>query len=408
MTQEQERGARETQEKAVTAPAPDHPAKPDSPAEITRPSWGYVARRALFEFNADGGTDLAAALTYFAVLSLFPALLAVLSLLGVVGQGEATAAWIVDFLARNAPEGLATFLAGPISQLATQGGSGLALVTGLVGAVWAASGYVGAFGRAMNRIYEVEEGRPFWVLRPMQVLVTLALLVLVVAVLGLFLLAGPLGRATLGTQVATVLGWASWPAAGLAGVLMLAILYYATPNVRQPRFRWISVGALVALAGMALAAVGFSFYVTNFASYNAMYGTVGSVIVLLLGLWIMGNVMLIGAEVDAELERGRELQGGIRAEETLQLPPRDTRQAAKTRSRARALVEQGRALRRTRGADAAASGRDTQQGASEDAKEGSRDKGRGVSRGEGASAGAREGRDHYAEAGVRASLGIRR
>lgn len=349
MVEEQARGAHETQRKEATAPDPDDPRKPDSPAEITRPSWRYVFKRAAFEFTSDGCTDLAAALTYFAVLSLFPALLAVLSLLGTVGQGEATADWIIGFLRANAPAELATLMDEPIRQIATQGGSGIALVTGILGAVWAASGYVGAFGRAMNKVYEVEEGRPAWVLRPVQVLVTLALLVLIVVVLGLFLLAGPLGEATLGRTVATTIGWVSWPAAGLAGVVVLAVLYYATPNVRQPRFRWISVGALVALVGMTLAAVGFTFYVANFSKYNAMYGTVGSVIVLLLGLWIMGNLMLFGAEVDAELERGRELQAGIVAEETLQLPPRDTRQVERTKRKSIALVGQGRRLRRTRG-----------------------------------------------------------
>ena len=352
MAEETKQGAQETQRKAATAPAPDDPRKPDSPAEITRPSWGYVGKRALFEFNADGCTDLAAALTYFAVLSMFPALLAVLSLLGVIGQGAATAEWIISFLDANGPAELVSLLRDPITQIATQGGSGLALATGILGAVWAASGYVGAFGRAMNKVYEVEEGRPFWVLRPTQVAVTLVMLFLIIGVLVLFLLGGPLGEAFVGSTVSATIGRAAWVAAGVAGVLGLAVLYYATPNVQQPKFRWISIGAVVALVGMALAAVAFSFYVSNFSSYNAMYGTVGSVIVLLLGLWIMNNVMLFGAEVDAELERGRQLQAGIKAEESLQLPPRDTRQTDKTKDKAEGLVERGRELRRTAGTDA--------------------------------------------------------
>lgn len=346
---EEDSEARQTLAKAVTAPHPEDPRKPASPPEIRRPSWAYVFKRAAFEFNADGCTDLAAALTYFSVLSLFPGLLAALSLLGVVGQGEATAAWLLSFLQANGPADLVELLRDPVTQLATQGGSGLALVTGLVGAVWAASGYVGAFGRAMNKIYEVAEGRPFWVLRPVQVLVTLVILGLAVGVLLLFLLAGPLGEATLGKPVADTLDLVAWPAAAVVGLLALAVLYYATPNVRQPRFRWISIGAVVALVGMAVAAVAFTFYVSNFSQYNAMYGTVGSVIVLLLGLWIMNNVMLFGGELDAELERGRQLQGGIEAEETLQLPPRDTRQTEKTEAQTRALVEAGRELRQTSG-----------------------------------------------------------
>lgn len=395
---EEDAAARQTQAKEATAPHPDDPRKPSSPTEIRRPHWAYVFKRAFFEFTSDGCTDLAAALTYFAVLSLFPGLLAALSLLGVVGQGEATAAWILAFLQANGPADLVSLLRGPITQLATQGGSGLALVTGLVGAVWAASGYVGAFGRAMNKIYEVEEGRPFWVLRPVQVLVTVVILGLVVGVLLLFLLAGPLGEATLGKAGADTLDLVSWPAAAVAGVLALALLYYATPNVKQPRFRWISVGAIVSLVGMAVAAVGFSFYVSNVSKYNAMYGTVGSVIVLLLGLWIMNNVMLFGGEVDAELERGRQLQGGIKAEETLQLPPRDTRQTEKTEAKARGLVDQGRDLRRASGPSAP--GRDTQTSRSNDGKFPSFEGETGVSRRPAA-------RDHYADPAVRADVGMR-
>lgn len=392
MAEDRAQDAEETQRKAATAPHPDDPRKPDSPTDLKKTSWRYVFKRAFFEFTSDGCTDLAAALTYFAVLSLFPALLAVLSLLGVVGQGEATAGWLINFLRANAPAELVTLLTDPIRQITTQGGSGLALVTGILGAVWAASGYVGAFGRAMNKVYEVEEGRPFWVLRPVQVLVTLVILVLVVAVLGLFLLSGPVGAAVLGRTVATTLGWAAWPAAAVAGVVMLATLYYATPNVRQPRFRWISVGALLALAGMAIAALGFSFYVANFSKYNATYGTIGSVIVLLLGLWIMNNVMLLGAEVDAELERGRELQGGIKAEETLQLPPRDTRQADKTKDKAQGLVAEGRELRHTEG--------DQAEGASGGAA--SRERTRRPA----GSASAGRARDWYSDPEVRSAVGL--
>ncbi len=353
---EDESALRDTEVKEHTAPDPEHPAKPDSPTDITPLTWKYVLTRAAAEFQRDEATDVAAALTYFAVLSLFPGLLAVVSLLGVFGQGEATVDWILGFMGANAPVELTSLLEDPIRQLTSGEGSGLALVTGILGALWAASAYVGAFARAMNRVYEVREGRPFWKMRPMQLMVTLTIVLTVMTVMGAFLLSGELGRELgrsigLGEQIATVASWLAWPLAVVAGVVILAVLYYFTPNVQQPKFRWISVGAVVALLGMGLAAAGFTFYVSNFASYNATYGTIGSVIVLLLGLWIMSNVMLFGAELDAELERGRQLQAGIVAEESIQLPPRDTRQIDKRRSKNAVLVTSGREIRESSGAD---------------------------------------------------------
>ena len=345
----------ETEEKARRAPDPEHPAKPDSPTDVKAPAWGYVFKRSVAEFSKDQCTDLAAALTYFAVLSLFPGLLAVISLLGVFGQGQATTDWILGFMAKNAPGELVELLSAPIAQLADRGGSGLALVAGLVGALWAASGYVGAFGRAMNRIYEIVEGRPFWKLRPMNLLVTVIVVACIVTALGAFLLAGEVGE-ELNPRLADVMGWASWPLAAALGVLVIAVLYYFTPNVQQPKFRWISLGAVIALFGMVLAAGGFAFYVANFSKYNAMYGTIGSVIVLLLGLWIMNNLLLFGAEFDAEVERGRQLQAGIEAEETIQLPPRDTRQIDKKQQKVTGLVDEGRELRETNGESASPDG----------------------------------------------------
>lgn len=392
MAGDQDSQHEDTMQRDAEAPAPDHPMKPDSPTEITKPSWRHIFKRSLHEFTTDECTDLAAALTYFAVLSAFPALLAVLSLLGVVGQGEATAAWMIGFLTTNAPADLVGLLADPIRQLATQGGSGLALVTGVVGAIWAASGYVGAFARAMNRVYDVTEGRPFWKLRPMQVIVTVIILGLVIGVLVLFLLSGPLGEAAVGRDIADLLGFVAWPAAAVAGLVILAVLYYATPNVQQPRFRWISVGAVVAFVGMAVASVGFTFYVSNFSKYNAMYGTVGSVIVLLLGLWIMNTVMLFGAELDAELERGRQLQAGIEAEEVLQLPPRDARGSAKGQAKQDEMVQRGRELREKSAAAA---------------EEGEEHKGPDAAASVPASVSATGARDWYADASVRGQLGMR-
>ena len=347
---------RQTRDKAATAPHPEDPRKPDSPSDLRLPSWKYAVKRAVSEFSKDHVTDLAASLTYFAMLSLFPMLLALVSLLGVFGQGQQTADGIKRLIDTYAPAELADLLGDTITGLATQSGAGLALVTGLAGALWAASGYVGAFSRAMNRIYEVEEGRPFWKHKPQMLLLTLALVVILAVIVFALVLSGDIARGIgglVGLGDATVLVWdiAKWPVVIGLAVLTIALLYYFTPNVKQPRFRWISLGAGVALVAAGLATVGFTVYVANFASYNATYGIIGSVIVLLLGLWIINTVLLFGAEVDAEIERGRQLQGGIEAEETIMLPPRDTRAAKKLADKHGRLVAEGEELRLEHGGD---------------------------------------------------------
>ena len=347
---------RQTRDKAATAPHPEDPRKPDSPSDLRLPSWKYAVKRAVSEFSKDHVTDLAASLTYFAMLSLFPMLLALVSLLGVFGQGQQTADGIKRLIDTYAPAELADLLGDTITGLATQSGAGLALVTGLAGALWAASGYVGAFSRAMNRIYEVEEGRPFWKHKPQMLLLTLALVVILAVIVFALVLSGDIARGIgglVGLGDATVLVWdiAKWPVVIGLAVLTIALLYYFTPNVKQPRFRWISLGAGVALVAAALATVGFTVYVANFASYNATYGIIGSVIVLLLGLWIINTVLLFGAEIDAEIERGRQLQGGIEAEETIMLPPRDTRAAKKLADKHGRLVAEGEELRLEHGGD---------------------------------------------------------
>ncbi len=354
----------QTRDKAATAPHPEDPRKPDSPSDLRGPSWKYAVKRAFSEFSKDHVTDLAASLTYFAVLSLFPMLLALVSLLGVFGQGEQTVRGINRLIETYAPTELAELLGDTITGLATQGGAGLALITGLAGALWAASGYVGAFSRAMNRIYEVEEGRPFWKHKPQMLLVTVVLVVILAVIVFALVLSGDIARAVgdlIGLGETAVLVWniAKWPVVVALAVLAIALLYYFTPNVKQPKFRWISLGAGVALIAAALATVGFTIYVANFASYNATYGIIGSVIVLLLGLWIINTVLLFGAEVDAEIERGRQLQGGIEAEETIKLPPRDTRAAEKLADKHGELVSQGRDLRIEHGRDHS---RDDRQG----------------------------------------------
>lgn len=344
--------AAEPQTSGAPGEDPDSAEKPSSPAQITKPSWSYVLRRTFHEFRRDECTDSAAVMTFFAVLSIFPGLLAVVSLLGVVGQAEATTATLLRLLRESgSPEGAVGVLEGPIGELTESPSAGLALLTGLVGALWTASAYVRAFGRSMNRIYEVEEGRPVWKLYPMMIGVTLSLVVLVVGMMLILLLSGPLAERLgelVGLRGTTLQLWRAVRVPVMLALLafMVALLYYATPNVRQPRFRWLSIGSVTAIVVMAAATSGFSFYVSRFGDFNATYGAIGGVIVLLLWIWIMNIVLLAGAEFNAETERARQLQAGIPAEENLRLPPRDVRAARKLRRKEQELVDEGRGIRR--------------------------------------------------------------
>ncbi|WP_120338501.1 YihY/virulence factor BrkB family protein [Cryobacterium soli] len=340
----------DTSEKQQTAPSPDDPRKPDSPGEVAKPSWKYALRKTAREFTADQCTDLAAALTYYAVLSIFPAMIAIISLLGVVGQGERSTDTVLSLINQVAPGGTADVLRGPLEQFSSSPAAGFALVFGILLAIWSASGYVGAFSRAMNRIYEIEEGRPFWKLRPVQLGVTIVSILLILIMVVILIVSGPVTDAVgsalgLGETVQIVWSIAKWPILALAAVLIIAILYYATPNAKQPKFRWISMGALVALVTLVIASFLFGLYVTNFSNYDRTYGSLAGVVIFLLWLWIANLALLFGGEFDAELERGRQLQAGIAAEEDIQLPPRDTRKSDKAAEKERADVADGRRLR---------------------------------------------------------------
>lgn len=337
-------------EKERTAPAPDDGRKPDSPSDLASKSWQYAIKQAWAEFRRDECTDLAAALTYYAILSMFPALLAIVALLGIFGQGASTTNTLLDLVERVGQQDAVDQLRQPITQMTQTNTAGFAFVFGLLGAVWSASGYVGAFGRAMNRIYEVDEGRPFWKLRPLNLVITVVTVLLAAIVLLGLVVTGPFAEElgdTLGLGDLTVTLWniVKWPILLLVVVFVVAVLYYATPNVQQPKFRWVSVGAGFAIVVWILASLGFGVYVANFGSYNQTYGALGGVIILLLWLWLTNVALLLGAEVDAELERSRQLQAGIEAEEVLQLPPRDTRRSESEAAKLDEQIEQGRELR---------------------------------------------------------------
>jgi membrane protein len=333
-----------------TRPDPDAPGKVDDPTDLDKHSWGYVLRKTLREFSSDQCTDLAAALTYYSVLALFPAAIALTSILGLVGQGTEAVDQVLGILRQVGASGVVDSVGPTLKELSRSQSAGFALVLGLVGALWSASGYVGAFGRALNRIYERGEGRPVWKLRPAMLLLTAVLVVLVAVALAGLVISGPVTGAVgdaigIGSTAQTVFSIVKWPLIAAVVVLIVAMLYYFTPNVRQPKFRWISVGAVVAIVVWALASAAFGFYVANFSSYDKTYGALAGVIVFLLWLWLTNLALLFGAELDAELERGRELQSGMAAEESIQLPPRDDRNIKKSEEKEQDDIERGRELR---------------------------------------------------------------
>lgn len=282
-------------------------------------------RRTAKEFNEDGMTDWAAALTYYALLSLFPALLAVSSLVALFAEPGTINRIILDL----APQGAAEALEGPVESVADNAGAaGFALIVGLAGALWAASGYTSAFTRANNVVFETREGRTFWKLRPLQVAITLANVVLMVAVVMALVFSGPVLEAVadplgLGDTALTVWTWAKWPLLVAAAAGMLSILFWGTANVRQRSPMSVVPGAVLALVVWAVATTAFAVYVANLGSYNETYGTLGGVIVLLVWMWITNIALLFGAEFNAEHERTREMAEGMPgAQREIQLPLR--------------------------------------------------------------------------------------
>ena len=293
-------------------------------------AWLATLKRTVREFRDDNLTDWAAALTYYAVLSIFPALIALVSIVGLVGDAQDVTDSLNEIVTTVGPESAAETFAGPIESITSnRGAAGVLLVVGLATALWTASSYVGAFIRASNAIYEVEEGRPFWKLRPLQLLVTLACIVLVAISVVALVATGPLADAIgeavgVSEQAVTIWHLAKWPVLLLVVLTIVAILYYASPNARLPGFRWITPGALLAVTLWILASLAFAFYVANFGSYDKTYGTLGGVVTFLVWLWITNVAILLGAELNAEVERTRELAAGVPdAEQALQLPPRD-------------------------------------------------------------------------------------
>ncbi|HEV7614945.1 MAG TPA: YihY/virulence factor BrkB family protein [Solirubrobacterales bacterium] len=293
------------------------------------PSLFATLKRTATEFMEDNLTDWAAALTYYGLLSLFPALIAVVSLIGLVGDPQSTTSSLTEIVTEIGPGSAAETFSGPIESIASnQSAAGVAFVLGLAVALWSASGYVGAFIRASNIIYETPEGRPFWKLRPLQLLVTLVMVV-TLALLALALVltgpvveavAGPLG---IGDTAVAIWDIAKWPVMAAIFILMVDLLYYASPNAKLRGFRWVTPGAVVAIVAWIVTSAGFAFYVANFGSYDKTYGTLGGLIALLVWFWISNLAILFGHQLNAERERSLEIEEGVpRAEREIQLEPR--------------------------------------------------------------------------------------
>lgn len=287
---------------------------------------GATLKRTLTEFREDNITDWAAALTYYGLLALFPALIAMVSLVGLFGDPQRTTATLTEIIAKLGPESAAETFRGPIeSVVGNRSAAGFAFAFGLAAALWSASGYVGAFIRVSNVIYETDEDRPFWKLRPLQIAITLALIV-IGAMLSIGLVfTGPIVAAVaepagLGDTAVEIWSWAKWPAMAAIFVLMVDVLYYASPSAKLRGFRWVTPGAVVAIVVWALASALFALYVANFGSYDKTYGTLAGLVVLLLWFWITNLAILFGHQLNSERERRSEIEEGVpRAEQEIQL-----------------------------------------------------------------------------------------
>ena len=311
---------------------------PEHPTELGRRSWLGVLKRTVKEFQDDELTDRAAALTYYGVLSIFPALLALVSVLGLLGQGSIQP--LIDNLRDFAPGPARDILTTVLKNLQnSQRTAGLFAIVGIAVALWSASGYVAAFMRVSNVVYEMPEGRPIWIKLPVRIAVTAVLLVLLAMSAFAVVLTGGLAQRVgrifgLGSTVTTIWDIAKWPALIVIVSLMLAILYWAAPDVRHPGFRWITPGSILAVIVWIIASAAFAFYVANFSSYNKTYGALAGVVIFLVWLWISNIAVLLGVELDAELQRGRAIEAGHPPDKVPYAEPRSTRKFRSRRARA--------------------------------------------------------------------------
>lgn len=310
--------------------------------------WRLAARRALRGFVRHRGIDSAAALTFYSVLAFFPASLIVVSVFAIARGKEHAADDILAIVSEVAQPATVDAIKAPLTQLFTVTNPGIALTAGIVLALWTMSGFATAFGRAVNTVYEVQEGRQIWKFRGMMLILAVFLLILFAAIIGT-LIGLPSAFAAAGVPEPWLTVWTivRLPLAVVLAALLVAVLYYFTPNIRHERFRWVSYGAGFAILAWALATAGFWSYVSLVGQYDKVYGWLGGAIVLLLWLYLTNLVLVLGAEVDAEVARLRQLTAGQDAEVVVQVPMRDTKrnlmlakQRAQDEADSRALREQ--------------------------------------------------------------------
>lgn len=291
----------------------DRPRKARRFGDLPKGAWRRIAKRTFDQYRADGLTNLAAALTYRSILSLFPGLIAFVALLGLVGQYPETFDAVLKIAGSIAPQSTVNTIAEPMRQVITnKGGAGALFGVGLAATIWAASGYVGTFSWAANVVWEARRGRSWYRQWPFNIGVTIVALVLTTLVLMALVLTGPVARAVgsqLGVGPETLEIWnvAKWPAVLIVVTLMISGLYYIAPNVRPPNWRWLTPGAIFAVVVWALTSAAFGLYIANFDSFNKTYGTLGAVVTFLIWVWLTNIAALLGIELDSEIERERQL-----------------------------------------------------------------------------------------------------
>lgn len=312
---------------SINSSSVDQPQASERLSDLSWGDWRDVLKRTFREYRDDNLTDLAAALTYYGVLAIFPMLIVLVSILGLIGHSATQP--LIENLGKVAPGPAREIFTSAIKNVqSSKGTAGILFIVGLAGGLWSASAYIAGFMRASNIVWDVGEGRPIWKTIPLRLAVTLVTVVLLTVSAVAVVLTGGLAKEVgdvigVGSSAVTIWDIAKWPVLVLVVSLMLSILYYASPNVRHPGFRWITPGSVLAVLLWIVASAAFAFYVASFASYNKTYGALGGVVVFLVWLWITNTVILLGAELNAEIERGRQIQAGAPADREPFLKPRD-------------------------------------------------------------------------------------
>lgn len=325
-----------------------------TPRDLDARSWRFVARSAFRKFGADGAGDIAAGLTFHSLLALVPAVIVLVSIVSLLGKESETVSLVLEVSRSVADPTVAETLASVVDALADSSIAGLALVTGLALTIWAGARYIAVLGRGMNRVYDIAEGRAGWASKLMQLGVSIVLFAAVLFVAALLTLSEPVAAAigdalSLGDSVLVAWRIVRWPLLAVVVIAALAFLYDRAPNVRHPKFRWVSLGAGAAILVLVIASLLFGLYVSRIVDYDRVYGPLAGVIIFLLWLWIANLALMIGVEFDAAVERARELRAGLPAEFQVQLPLRDESQIETKNRRRTEEVNEARELRHRAG-----------------------------------------------------------